>query len=315
MKTLMRLLGDAWLIVGQQFVLLYPLLLFPLLLSPLIAQAAATGVQLDWKWVLLLATLVLLYYAFVAGWFSMIAQAVKLYVGQEQVALQAASDIAAGRQPAEEVPVNPFIAPFRLFGAFLPGVGQFFASFALGGGLQLTVMLALVFGMHTLIEQGLGYPPGLDKFATFQSQAEANAFLLQLNPAQQEQFVGFIFAILGAIFAYGVFYLLTMLWAAYVVVYEVGAFRAYWMSIRRFFKDPFRLLLIAVVYASALMATAQLMTPGDSVFRMMLDFLLILIKTLFSVVLVLYVYRVKQAETPVVESLGGAEHPPSAASS
>lgn len=292
MNLLFRIISDSFAVLGRNFVLLYPLLFFSLLLSVLIPQTTEQP-TLDVKWVSLLSVLFLLFYAFTAGWFKMIYTGIQSYLKPKPVSLYKEVDAPTG---------DPFLEPFRLFKDFFPGVGEFFGPFALGGALQVSVLLLVAVAVYYLTTEWIGLPPGLDKLATLKTDAEVDAFLNSLTFAEKSQWGQISFLLLGAMLSYGVFYLVTMFWAPFIIVHRVGALKAYGLSIVQFFKDPFRIIAIGLFYCLLLFVSFLFLQLNSTALAVLMELMLAILKTYFSILLVMYVAQVNPGPATTTDS-------------
>ncbi|MBY0405582.1 MAG: hypothetical protein K2X66_16890 [Cyanobacteria bacterium] len=301
MQFLISLWVDSFIVLGRNFVLLYPLLFFSLLMSMLVPETHELP-TLDVKWVTLLSILLLLYNGFMAGWFNMITTAVVNYRTLVKK-VHAAEKSGFSQQNAQELmakelqSTDPFIEPWRLFKAFFPGVGEFFSSFVLGGGLQLFGMIVIVLGLLLAFQFDWDtITQCFEKFATFKTPEEGELYLKSLPEAKQLDFALFAVVILGSFALCGVFSLLTLFWSPLVIVRQMGALKAYGASIVQFFKDPIRIILIGTLYVMAMFISMVMMGTGSEILAMFFNFMVAVLKTYFSILVVMYVIRVKEKE-------------------
>lgn len=283
MPSLFALLGQTAKILGRNLVLLYPFLFFLIIVSFLLPQSGEMP-NLEPRWLVLFSVLFLFYTAFCAGWFNMMHAAV-----QEQIVPPTA--LPSG----EEVP-KPWDA-FKLFGAFLPGVGRFFGAFTVGHLIQVVMVGLLILGVQWGMDHWLvGIEPLLKKVLALRStegsfqSAGIQQFLHTFSPQQMEVLNQFVMLVFGAFLTYGLFYLLTMFWAPLVVGRGLNPVKAYLSSMGRCFRDPLRILTIGLLYVSVLFAlqwvTAMLSHP---LMLVLAQFLQVVINLYFSMLLFLYV--------------------------
>jgi hypothetical protein len=312
MQNLRNMMMYSWLIVGQNYVLLYPVLFFQLALGILFAQASQTTFDLDLKWGLLLLVVMLLYNAINAGWYAMLLDAVQhfsrinILISDPPPSSQSASSEAesnpASSKPAQtpntDTPaVDSFFEPFKRFNAFLPGVGEHFWSFVLGNGIQILVGLLLLAISYLIIDQTTGFPSETiakdlmtqaEKLATTQ---EMKTYLLNLPTQEQDKIAFSLLCLMGCLLAYMGFSTLTFLWPAFVVSHHVGALKGYWLSLRQFFKDPGRIILIALFLILSYLTMGQLGQTGNGILAVFVQFFIFFIQTVFSVLLIVYVLQ------------------------
>jgi bacteriorhodopsin len=84
---------------------------------------------------------------------------------------------------------------------------------------------------------------------------------------------------------------LTFLWPAFVVSHHVGALKGYWLSLRQFFKDPGRIILIALFLILSYLTMGQLGQTGNGILAVFVQFFIFFIQTVFSVLLIVYVLQ------------------------
>lgn len=302
MSSVLHLIGESFSVFRRNFVLVYPLLFFLLIIS-LLKPSEAGIPELDLKWILLLVSMSCLYFAFLSGWYTMVAEACRRWMERKS------------KPPQELTPQEvtaELLDPFTLFRQFLPGVGEYFGSFLLGGGIQVGAVL-LIFGVaHLLIDQYIGVPVFLGELVNIKTEAEAQALINALSPEAQEQFGNFTLVILGSLLAYGVFYLLTMLWSPFVILHRVNALTAYRMSLVQWFRDPLRVLLIALWFF-LLNSLLMMVPPAGPLLLILFQFLFMFLKTYFAVMLFLYVMQNCPAEViPLKPEENGGEDPSTA---
>lgn len=306
MQNLRNMMMYSWLIVGQNYVLLYPVLFFQLALGIIFAQASQTTFDLDLKWALLILVVMLLYNAINAGWYAMLLDAVQHFSrinilvtdAPKETETTLSTQTGSAQTPNTEPPaVDSFFEPFKRFNAFLPGVGEHFWSFVLGNGIQILVGLFLLAISYLIIEQTTGFPSETiakdlmsqaEKLATTQ---EMKKYLLNLPTPEQDKIAFALLCLMGSLLVYMIFSTLTFLWPAFVVSHHVGAFKAYWLSLRQFFKDPGRILLMAMFLIVSYMTMGQLGQTDNGILAIFVQFFIFFIQTLFSVLLIVYVLQ------------------------
>jgi hypothetical protein len=248
----------------------------------------------------------LLYNAINAGWYAMLLDAVqhfsRINVLVTDSPKEAEANDSTQTSPAQTASTEPpavdsFFEPFKRFNAFLPGVGEHFWSFVLGNGIQILVGLFLLAISYLIIDQTTGFPSDniakdlmtqAEKLATTQ---EMKKYLLNLPTPEQDKIAFALLCFTGSMLVYMGFSTLTFLWPAFVVSHHVGAFKAYWLSLRQFFKDPGRILLMALFLILSYMTMGQLGQADNGILAIFVQFFIFFIQTLFSVLLIVYVLQ------------------------
>ncbi|HEY9686878.1 MAG TPA: hypothetical protein V6C52_07900 [Coleofasciculaceae cyanobacterium] len=270
MRQLFSILGDSYVIWSRNFTLMYVVLFSWLLLNLVIPKGEMPS--LDLRWGLLALVTLMMMAAIQAGWFNMIAKACIRYMD------------AQAKESQE--PVSPLEA-FTLFREFLPGISGYFPQFTLGTIVQTGVLL--LFG-------SMAYPAWLKNQALFQElfriATEGSKNLPMLSMAQQQHLGEFMLIMLLALLMYALFWLITMLWPAYVILYEDNALKACWRSFMQFLRDPFRLLAISGVFLIAQFLPALGLLTGDSLVAIVFHFTGMLIEIYAFIVMFVYVYQV-----------------------
>lgn len=304
MSTIFRLFSDSFAVFRRNMILVYPLLLFLLLVSVLMHPESGALPTLDMKWILLIGSIILLFFAFLAGWNNMMYEACRRWVFPDKT-----PPVPASQTQTPPTGAEPFKEIFSLFGYFLPGVGEFFGSFLIGGLIQVGVALLIFYGAQTLIEQGGGVPHVLEKMTALKTQAEVNTFIAGLPVTEQEQMGRFSMVLLGAMAVYGMFYLLTMLWGPYVIVHRVNVFKAYGLSMRQWVRDPLRILAIALLFFMVY-SLLLLLQPNDMGLMLLFQFIFLFLKTLFGLVLFVYLLQTHPSEQAMHPPVIPEESPP-----
>lgn len=295
MPSLFALLGQTAKILGRNLVLLYPFLFFLIIVSFLLPQSGEVP-TLETRWLTLFSVLFLLYTAFCAGWFNMMHAAVQENVAQP-------TPVAPGSEPPK-----PWDA-FKLFGAFLPGVGRFFWAFTVGHLIQVVMVGLLILGVQWGMDHWLvGIEPLLKKMLALRSAGGSfqsvgiQQFLHTFSPQQLVLLNQFVMLVFGAFLTYGLFYLLTMFWAPLVVSRGLNPVKAYLKSMGRCFCDPLRILTLGLLYVSGLFilqwVTAMLSHP---LMLVLAQFVQVIINLYFALLLFLYVAYWPGAE-PVTDT-------------
>lgn len=286
MRMLAQVFADSFAIWARNFALMYVLLFFSLLLVSIWPQ----GELPSWepRWMLLVAVMALLTAAFMSGWFNMIATASHRYIT---------------RQKGKPMDVAATVEAFKLFGEFLPGVGRFFLPFALGIAIQGLVVFLLYLGLQDLISVNMN---------VFEKIAEAppyerNAILTTLTPEELNRFADLALAMIGSMAVYGLYTLLTMFWPALVILYGHNVFKAFWLSIRQFFRDPWRILALGLFFLSAQLVLTLMMSLGAVMF-IVSQFLALMLEIYMAVVL--FVYIMAALGAPAETAAGASSETP-----
>jgi hypothetical protein len=270
MRQLFSILGDSYVIWSRNFTLMYVVLFSGLLLNLVIPKSEMPS--LDLRWGLLALVILLMMAAIQAGWLNMIARACTRHMEAQK------------KEPQK--PVSPFDA-FTLFREFLPGIAGYFPQFTLGGLIQSAALL--LFG-------SLAYPAWIKNQAIFQElfriQTEGIKTMPSLSIAQQQHLGEFMLVMMLALLLYALFWLITMLWPAYVILYEDNALKACWRSFMQFIRDPLRLLAISGMFLVAPLLTALGRLSGDSLVAVVFHFTGMLTEIYAFVVMFVYVYQV-----------------------
>ncbi len=140
----------------------------------------------------------------------------------------------------EALQQNYALESFRLFPAFLPGIGRFFGPVALAYAVQFAVPILLFLWKPQL---------WISNVAILEKMAATNLlhrfqFLQTLSEAQFASFLEFSLLLTLGFAAYVFISLLIMLWPVYVVFYGKGGLEACAQSALRFLRDPLRLFAI-----------------------------------------------------------------------
>ncbi len=240
MRQLFSIITDAAVIWSRNFTLMYVLLLSSLLLEVLVPRGEMPAV--DWRWLLLALVLVLTFAALMAGWFSMIATACTRYLEQSD--------------SLNEKPPSP-TDPFTLFKDFFPGIARFFPAMSVGYLLQAGVFALLFWFMAKPV--WVENLPLLEKLYDMARQGILAPEKLSMT--EQNGLVTLWLAVSGTLLCYGVFWVLTILWPAFVVYYQNNALKAHWRSLLQFCRDPLGMLaIIGLMFALQLLLTLATLT-------------------------------------------------------
>jgi hypothetical protein len=279
MQLLLSVFSNSFVIWARNFSLVYVILLGMLLIGFVTPREIGAGT--DTQLLLMLGSLILLMAAFMAGWFNMIAAACRRYFE---------------RAPGEKgTPRQDFMENLSLFKYFLSGVSLHFLSVALNFVISGVILFLLSFSLQGILPKVL---PVFQRL--LQSDISDPAQQLLSLPAEERVLVEqFSFTVFRLVLLFAVFSLLTALWPAYVTQFGDNIFKAYWHSLRRFFKDPFRFLFIA-----GLFVVSQLLFPLVSAAfsgNIILGTLAQLSGLLFNIymMIVLFVYALQTSNRPL----------------
>ncbi len=267
MQTLSDILADSFAIWTRNFALMYIFLFFSLLIVGLWPESETPS--LEPRWILLGAVLLLLSAAFMAGWFHMISVASQRYFSA---------------QKGKPVDVAVTVDAFKLFGEFLPGIGQFFGSFVVG-----TLVQALVAGLIIyLVWDHIGPQMALfEKLAAMQP-VERAAYMARMPMPEQLALGQASLAMMAGLAGFALYTLLTMFWQAYVVFCEYHALKALWMSVRQFFRDPLRVMGLGLFFLMLQLLLTLLMASSPVAF-VVGQFFNLMAEIYMAIVLVVYV--------------------------
>lgn len=295
MQTLFGILGDSFLIWSRNISLVYILLLLSLVISLVFPQSEVPS--WEWRWIALFSVLLLLVAAFMAGWFGMIRKACVRYFEQNRETMN---------------PTDLALEGFTLFSGFLPGIARYFPSVVVGVLIQAMVVLGLFLMVQPVWAQNSALLEQVFKQAS-QGRQEVEAIVRSLTPAQLGQLNEFFLVLMTALLIYVGFYLLTMLWPAFLVLYNESAVKAYWRSITQFFKDPFALLLLWALFLSTQFVLHLLTVALPTLLAAIFQLLGLMVEVYMGVVL--FVYACHKVGKPVNASeelvSDAAEEPPS----
>lgn len=287
-------------IVGQNFVLMYPIMFLSFFIMLMVNQTQGEAPSLESKWVLLAVCILLLNIACYAGWFSMIVSAVRDHCIQITALINHPETPEQASQDADNRP-DPFLTPFKHFTAFIPGVGQFFNGFMVGYGLQILFLLFLCLIGYLVVEYTSGFPDHLEKLFDVYHPEEVRKYLLKANPAQLKKFEVLNLALLGIMLLNALFSLLTYLWPAFMVVHRVGPFKAYGKSMAQFVRDPFLLTFLMFLFIASFLSMSAASQTSNFILSIMMDFCRVILMTFSSVLTVLYVFQLGEVPDPILD--------------
>jgi hypothetical protein len=240
MRQLFNLLIDSFVIWSRNFTLVYIFLLALFVFSILLGQAGMPS--LDTRWVLLGLIMLLIFAAIMAGWFNMVAAACTRFLDKpREIAMQQTSPLDA----------------LTLFRAFLPGIGRFFPTVAMGYLIQLSIGLLLLLATQPLWGKNAAL---LEKMMSLDIEARIQ-MINSLSHAEKLSLGEFSLMLMAGMLGYGLFSLLIMLWPAFVLYYGENAFKACLRSMIQFVKDPLWMLGISLFFM-AIKAPLFLLSSG-----------------------------------------------------
>lgn len=233
-------------LLGQNLVLIYPLLLYLLLMSLFIIQlgTAATNPLL---FLSVLVMLFLLAATFSAGWFAMAAQGARNgYVSQRKkqadrdagrlLSVKEALKMAENNESLEGKRIDglepdPILSEsWSLFKAFVPGVGQFFLQLGLGWTVVLLVAWLFLFWLPSMTG---------GEIALEAAVAQSNSLQFSMDD---------FYHLSGGFLAFCVLFWMTIFWIPEVIVNEVPFWTGMARSIKLFLKDPLRLSVMGLFF-------------------------------------------------------------------
>jgi hypothetical protein len=234
--------------------------------------------------------LILIYAAFTAGWADMMAHVVaQARLTMPPDAGAAATTLAPPSAGAQRDAFGP--GSFGLLRFFFPGISQYFLVFVWGGLLQLAAMAGVAGAAWAVLQWlGMGTPAVLQKlWQPGLTPEQLEAALFKLSPAALAELETFFAVLLAALAAYGLFSLVTMFWMPWAVLHQSNAWQAYGQSVRLFFKDPLRLLLVGMLYALGSYVVTWLLQAEPGLMGAFWQFLALALFQFFSLWLFLYV--------------------------
>jgi len=280
MRKLFSILTDSLFIWSRNFTLIYVFLLALLLLQMFIPDNIP--LRLEMRWYLLGSALLLLFSAMMSGFYGMVRLACERFFAKTR------------EQAARETsPVDAI----TLFQGFFPGVSQFLLPIVGGYLIQLGMGVLLVLPMQSLL---LKYAPLLKKMSLV-GMDDRMKMLTSMPMAQQDDFLNLSSMLLGAMVAFALFSLMTILWPAFVVYYRNNPFKACFRSMVQFFKDPLGMLgLVSILFGLRvpLFLLNSIGRASGNVFITLLMLLLDLSAEIFIAILV-FVYVYQTAGKPV----------------
>lgn len=279
MKQLFSIITDSFAIWVRNFSLVYVLLL-GLMLTALLSPKEAMP-SLDTRWLFMSGILLLLMGSFIAGWFNMIATACRRFIERSKLNTSTSNDMMDN---------------LTLFKAFLPGISMHLlsvtANFLILGGLIFLFSVLI----QPLWEQNIGFIEAQVARGHFDPQA-----LLSLPPKQLEQMQELALLFWFAFICIVVFMMLTALWPAFVTLYGDNIFKAYWQSILKFFRDPFRFLFLTALYLGSqlvFMMISAALAPASTLLGVTIQ----LFGLMFSIyaMITLFMYTIRTTERPLM---------------
>lgn len=292
MKQLGKVFSDSLVILSRNFVLGYPFLLLLLILMmvmpeagppPLLASTSGETAGFPLLELAFYLGILLIGMAFMAGLFNMTYRAVRIY-WEDKKRGEAGE---AEEQEASEI----LWRPFGLMKEFFPGIGRYFVRFTIGGLVQFVFMALLAAAFFYYLEQTGGVPEVLGQLSRESTESEIVEAFTSLpveDKVQLNRLAGFL---LGAMLAYGLFWMLTMFWPAFVVMMEATAIRGYTNSLRQFTGDPLGVFGIGALFFVVTMVLSLLLS-GSMVLVVLRQFLFIFVHLYFIIVTFVYlIYR------------------------
>lgn len=188
---------------------------------------------------------------------------------------------------------------FSLFRNFLPGVGAFFVPVAIGSLIQTAVLSGLIWwGFSPL---GAQLRPFLEQLTTMAATGVSPPQGLILQSLSPERQATLGLTLLAAILACFFFNLITMLWPVFVVLYRHNPLTAYARSMRRFFRDPLRLLALSVFFMLGEMALSLFIMIGGAFGEIFGRLASLLLQIYFMIALFVYAWSAIGPPPPMDE--------------
>ncbi|MDR1168290.1 MAG: hypothetical protein LBK53_05295 [Heliobacteriaceae bacterium] len=259
--------SHAFKITNKSIILVIPLIIIMTVISAymeFVNRMSDTPAEV----ILALITLLFMFGAFGAGWFSMVKAAVR-------------EDSCSGK-------IKSVSDWFKVLPA---GIGEYFLSFA-GVSLVFSVLILLsavvLYKLGFLLFGALDFDPVLLKQAVISSEG-MKIFIESLSDEQRMRLIGWNFLL---IFAGGLYSFITLLWVPEVMYGTGNPVKALWFSIKKIFqkflKSAELFLYISLLYFLVLIAGTFLMyNPVTYIIAMMMNFYF----TVYFVVLIFSYYE------------------------
>lgn len=295
MHRLSKILLASFHILGQNLVLGYPYFLFfmvVLLVMPMegLVTVDFSGAQ-GLSFYVFIAALVLLAFAFLAALFQMIYTASEDYLQQLEVSPEEMAE-----QMAKEDPNEILFAPFKLLKEMMPGIGNHFVQFTIGGVINLVVLGLLAFAVIYVSSEML--PTVKTVFVNLQQLAQEESpdlfgFFEALGLDEREALTAFTVNMTYASIVYGLFFLVTIFWPSLVVSRNISAVQAYQQSIKLFISDPLTILTGGLLYF-VLNLSVGLLLSTNVVLLVLRPFITVFVDIYFLTATMLYVLMIAQ---------------------
>lgn len=298
MALLFSILRNSFVVWLRSFALIYVFFLF-MLIASFVLGPSISPVSLNVRTLTLWGLLLLLFSAFMAGFYHMISQACQQYL----LAQEDNRPEALPNRKREAV-----ITAFSLFRDFLPGIGQFFLPVTIGYMVQFGVLAALGWNLHPLWLKVMPILMRTESLLNSGKSPEQVASWLTFT--QQTELAEFVFGILIVVGLYGIFSGLTLLWPVFMVLYGKNPLKAYGLSIKQFFKDPVRLLLLSLLFLGIKLLLSFLTLSGGMFVDILGRLALLLLEIYMSISLFVYAWLVIGKPVRPSEPLGPVENPP-----
>lgn len=292
MRFLRALLGDTFTILTQNLTLMWPIFLLAGIWL-LVDQGVSAEAAYHFDPIAIGRVIV---------WFSI---EMAFMAGMCHMAYQAAYRVL---RPNKEKPPSP-LDSLTLLQEFFPGVSAFFPSFFFGGLIQALFIGLLIFGGYYALENYLGgYPTSLNTLfaqsaAEPQTVEQVQKYILGLSSHEHFQIIKLgLLSITGA-GIFGLFYLFTMYWPAYVIIHDIAAPTAYLKSIRQVLRDPLHAIVIFFAYLIVQVVLITLLS-NTNIFLSMLLFLFVLMSHIWLLLMVSYYVIAKTPKAETKENNG-----------
>ncbi|MBK8189657.1 MAG: hypothetical protein IPK79_04330 [Vampirovibrionales bacterium] len=275
------------------------LLLMPLLIQPTIKGLFIfSGEALAWRLALAAIVYWLLFSAFSAGWFNMIAAAVRQELAPKATAHKAFASAASPALPGPPEPTR--VAQTReLLRAFLPGVGEYFMPFAMGWLIAFIALGAILAGIHAHLTASGAYPVALledmarfsrDLPAAQQDPKALERFLMSQPVGQLSRLGQVMLEYMGGMAVFYLFWWMTGFWAPLVILAKRSLPKAYLESVGLFLRRAPGLIAVALLL-TALGLAALFVGQFHMILEIIALFLLVALKATGLVFMFVHAYQ------------------------
>ncbi len=300
------ILKDSALILRHNLSLLHPfvmLVLVMLLLSP-----EQTVPVFSTRLLIFFGLLIMVAFAFMAGALNMVFEACRTYFSKIKPGLHAPTQkpntviTAEGdrferhqnstpslKEGDENLPSEELLDPFFVFKAFFPGVSAYFYPFTIGSLISLVAGMGILYAAQYTIQQSGGVPEEVMALMKLGNQLTPEKILALSEPARM-QMGTIIWIFIAGVLVYSVFNMLFGLWPIFMVVENQFPIKAYKLSIKQFFSDPFVLFSLFALNGLALLVL-RLVLGINMVTAVFMPLVMMALHVYFWICLFVYTYH------------------------